>query len=218
MAQRSTRDAIDFLASKRLGENQPFTRKGHAIEITSLSSTGKPTHTKRAPMPKLLIVRHAIAQDRDEALKQRLPDAERPLTGKGKKRMRRVAAGLRHAAGPLGLILSSPLRRAQQTAAILQDEYPDTPLTLSDTLSPGQSVNTLATKLAETGNPRTLAVIGHEPDLSQLIATLLCGQTGAAIQLKKGGAALLTFTDRIASGQGRLLWLLTPGQLRTLGR
>ena len=169
-------------------------------------------------MPKLLIVRHAIAQDRDEALKQRLPDAERPLTGKGKKRMRRAAAGLRQVVGPLGHILSSPLRRAQQTAAILQGEYPDAPLTLSDTLSPGQSVNALVTTLAKTGNQGTLALIGHEPDLSRLTATLLCGETSAAIQLKKGGAALLAFTGRIGSGQGRLLWLLTPGQLRALGR
>jgi len=169
-------------------------------------------------MPKLLIVRHAIAQDREEALKQRVPDAERPLTDKGKKRMRRAAAGLRQAAGPLGQILSSPLRRAQQTAKILHREYPDTPLSLSDALSPGQSLNALVTTLAETGNQGTLAVVGHEPDLSQLIAALLCGETGSAIELKKGGAALLAFTGRIGPGQGELQWLLTPGQLRALGR
>ncbi len=168
-------------------------------------------------MSRLLIVRHAIALDRDEAHERQLDDADRPLTDKGRQRMIQGAAGIRVAAGPLEQILSSPLSRAQQTGEILRHEYPNTPLTLINHLRPGQDISALITTLADTVNQGTLAVVGHEPDLSQLISTLLCGNLQPAFRLKKGGAALLDFHKEIGRGQGILLWLLNPGQIRTLG-
>lgn len=168
-------------------------------------------------MSRLLIVRHAIAQDRGEARRRQLDDANRPLTDKGRKRMIKGAAGIRRAAGPLELILSSPLRRARQTAKILRREYPETPLTLIDHLSPGQDIHVLIAALANAASHGPIAVVGHEPDLGQLVSTLLYGDTQATIRLGKGGAALLEFPGRIGSGEGTLLWLLTPAQLRTLG-
>ncbi len=168
-------------------------------------------------MPRLLLVRHAIAQDRDEAFEQQLSDAERPLTNKGRRRMRRIAAGLHHTTGAVERILSSPLRRAHQTAEILSIEYPDCPVILCDVLGPGQPIPSLIPLLAEEANEGTLIVIGHEPDLGQLISLLLCGYIRATVQLKKGGAAMLDFPGKIGSAQGQLLWLLTPRQLRALG-
>ena len=168
-------------------------------------------------MPRLLIVRHAIAQDRDEAYAQHRSDADRPLTDKGRRRMQQVAAGIHCEAGQLEQILSSPLLRAHQTAEILSRQYPETPLTITDSLSPGQSLPSLVEELAATSHGGTVAIVGHEPDLSSLIALLVFRNEQAAIQLKKGGAALLDFPHRIAIGNGALLWLLTPGQLRKLG-
>ncbi len=169
-------------------------------------------------MPRLLIVRHAIAQDRDEARARQCADADRPLTDKGRRRMLQAAAGIRSEVAPLQRILTSPLPRAQQTAEILAREYPGVPLAVTDRLSPGHSLPSLIDELAATALPGTLAIVGHEPDLSGLIALLLCGEDKAAIQLKKAGAALLDFPQRIAIGRGTLLWLLAPGQLRKLGR
>lgn len=168
-------------------------------------------------MPRLLLVRHAIAQDRDEAFEQQLSDAERPLTKKGKRRMRRAAAGLRQITGQVERILSSPLLRAQQTAEILSIEYPDCPVVLCDFLGPGQPIPSLIPLLAEEANEGTLIVVGHEPDLGQLISLLLCGHIRATVCLKKGGAAMIDFPGEIGGGQGQLLWLLTPRQLRKLG-
>ena len=61
-----------------------------------------------------------------------------------------------------------------------------------------------------------LTLIGHEPNLSQLAETLLCGSANGSMPLKKGGAILLRFAEGIAAGQGYLVWSLTPGILRTL--
>lgn len=168
-------------------------------------------------MPQLLIVRHAIAMDRDEAHARLWRDADRPLTDRGRRRMQQAAAGIRMETGPLYRILSSPLRRAQQTAEILAREYPDSHLTLTDGLSPGQSLTALIGELADIPQECTLALVGHEPDLSQLIALLLCSDVRSAVRLKKGGAALIDFPLTIEAGHGELLWLLTPGQLRKLG-
>ena len=168
-------------------------------------------------MARLLIVRHAIAQERVEAHEQRRTDAERPLTDKGRQRMQQGAAGIRAEVESLARILSSPLLRARQTAEILGDEFPETPLDVAEHLSPGHPLPSLVEELAATGEKDTLAVVGHEPDLSSLIALLLCGDDQASVQLKKGGAALLDFPSPIAPGSGELLWLVTPAQLRKLG-
>lgn len=168
-------------------------------------------------MPRLLIVRHAIAQDREEAYARHQADADRPLTDKGRRRMRQAAAGLRSEAGPLERILSSPLLRARQTAEILAHGHPGASVSITEQLSPGGALPSLVEALASVTRGGTVALVGHEPDLGKLIALLLCGDKQATIPLKKGGAALLDFPRRPAIGDGTLLWLLRPGQLRRLG-
>ena len=100
---------------------------------------------------------------------------------------------------------------------MLAHEYPGVPLSLTERLSPGQSLPSLIEELAVTPHKSPLALVGHEPDLSNLIALLLCGEGQATVQLKKGGAALLDFPLTTTAGDGELLWLLTAGQLRKLG-
>ena len=168
-------------------------------------------------MPRLLIVRHAIAQDREEAYARHQADADRPLTDKGRRRMRQAAAGLRSEAGPLARILSSPLLRAQQTAEILARGHPGLPVDITEQLAPGEPLPSLVEELAAAARGDTVALVGHEPGLGKLIALLLCGDKQATIPLKKGGAALLDFPGRPAIGEGTLVWLLRPGQLRRLG-
>jgi len=166
-------------------------------------------------MPQLLIVRHAIAEERDEAAQLGHSDAERPLTKKGIKKMQAIAAGIARLVPPPIRIVSSPLRRAQQTAELLITAFPDTPLTIEQRLAPGGTLKQLINQLNQQfgKSEGTIILVGHEPDLSSLISLLLFGEASAAIQLKKGGAALLDFPGHIDSGQAILLWLQTPRQL-----
>lgn len=169
-------------------------------------------------MPELLILRHAIALDREEAASLGLSDAERPLTEKGQRRMEQVAAGLRRLIEPPALILSSPLQRARQTADILAAQYDSLAVDIIAELAPGSSFPQLIKTLKQQQVAGPLVVVGHEPDLSQLTGLLLCNREATFVQLKKGGAVLLNFEQRIDRGQGMMQWLLPPRLLRKYGQ
>jgi phosphohistidine phosphatase len=168
-------------------------------------------------MQELLVVRHAIARDRLESMAQDMADAHRPLTAAGRKKMAQAALGLQQLCPAITTILTSPLLRAQQTAEILGDYYPATRVSECQQLSPEYDTTALIHSL-RTVQGKRLALVGHEPGLSTLITTLICGGDSGAIKLKKGGVALLQFTDHIAPGEGVLQWLLTPKQLHLMGK
>ena len=65
-------------------------------------------------------------------------------------------------------------------------------------------------------NGATLALVGHEPNLSTFLCWLLTGLHESFIELKKGGAALVEVTHPAAAGRGKLQWILKPSQLRGL--
>ncbi|MCW8917780.1 MAG: histidine phosphatase family protein [Gammaproteobacteria bacterium] len=164
-------------------------------------------------MRELLVVRHAIAEERAPGM----DDALRPLTAEGRNRMVVASRGLQRQHENIDTLLSSPLLRARQTAEILAGNYPHATLQTCAALTPDLGSSKLVRALNQTGGT-SLAIVGHEPGLSRLITALICGEEGDGFVLKKGGAALLRFTDQIALGEGSLQWLLTPRQLRLLGR
>ena len=162
------------------------------------------------------MVRHAIAQDRLLSMEQGQSDAVRPLTAEGRAKMALAAQGVQCIQEDIDIILTSPLLRATETAEILAQHYPASSMSELETLSPEYSTRELIHSLNKQ-KEKTIAIVGHEPGLSMLIATLLCGSDDGAIELKKGGVARLRFTGEIAPGEGTLQWLLKPKQLRLLG-
>src|SRR5215472_14232868 len=142
-------------------------------------------------MMELLIVRHAIACERDG---KRWPDdGARPLSPRGVMRARRAAAGLKKLAVRPVRVFASPLVRTEQTAAILT-QYAGWPRAFAcPLLLPGGSPQALLALLARTRGQR-LAVVGHQPDLGRLIAACLPGSAGsAAFELRKMALALIAF-------------------------
>src|SRR5215831_5967593 len=135
-------------------------------------------------MQQLLIVRHAIAYERSV---RRWPDDDkRPLTVDGIKKFERAARGLKGVIEAPDELLTSPLVRAQQTAAILRKiaKFP-APIELHE-LRPETGANALIAALGRRRKPR-LAIVGHEPSLSELLAELLKGTVASsALRLKKG--------------------------------
>jgi phosphohistidine phosphatase len=62
-------------------------------------------------------------------------------------------------------------------------------------------------------------IVGHEPNLSNVLALLLTGTAdGARIELKKGGCAAVELTAFAPRGGATMLWLLPPRALRRLER
>ncbi|MBA3342630.1 MAG: histidine phosphatase family protein [Gemmatimonadaceae bacterium] len=166
---------------------------------------------------KLLVVRHAIAMDREEFAQSGKSDDLRPLTKKGVKRMRLIASGLRGQIENLYHLASSPLTRALETAAILADAYGIEKAEVTTALSPDSPFEEFETWCRSRAAGEVIAVVGHEPHLSSLVGWLIAGPHDSRLQLDKGGACLLEFDATPRANSGTLIWLLTSRQLRSLG-
>ena len=163
----------------------------------------------------LYLVRHAIAAQRDF---NRWPDdLERPLTREGERRFRRVAGALRLAAPKVDLVLSSPLTRAWQTAEILASEAGWPTPTRSDALAAGEPLSAVLDALTPHLGRDSVALVGHEPDLSELASFLIAGTPNGRVEMKKGGVACLRVDGEARPAAGMLRWLLTPGVVLALG-
>lgn len=167
----------------------------------------------------LLLIRHAIAMEREDFAPTGLPDSERPLTDEGRSRMVECAAGLARQVESLALLASSPYVRARQTADVVAAAYPGVTRAETPVLTPDETPLNFARWLAAfTDRPEAgaVAAVGHEPHLGEL-ASWLIGSDGDGIAFKKGGASLIEIDGVPRAGSGVLRWLLTPGQLRRMG-
>jgi phosphohistidine phosphatase len=164
----------------------------------------------------LYIIRHAIAVD--EGSPEYEKDSQRPLTDKGKKKMRQIAKGL-HAIGVrFDLILSSPYVRAQETAEILADVFKlKKKIAFSDNLVPMGDPDLLIAELNEKYSADSIVFVGHEPQLTHLIGLLVSDNANVDVTLKKGGVCSLSADDLHHTRKATLEWLLTPGILVELG-
>jgi phosphohistidine phosphatase len=160
----------------------------------------------------LLIVRHGIAVERGTP---GIPDDERPLTPEGEKKFKQAARGVARVLDKPYAILTSPLPRAHRTAELLSDAFGGVTLTSTTALADG-SFDDLSSQLGEYPKKALLAVVGHEPFLSSLLARLLRAKGGAALEFKKGGMALVEL-DGSPSDGATLLAFLPPKVLRELG-
>lgn len=164
---------------------------------------------------RLLLVRHAIAADRQGFDGT---DADRRLTAAGVARFERGAVAMAGLVPELEVVLTSPYARCRETAALLAGAHPSRPpVSELGELAPGGEAGRTIAALRPHGGARALALVGHEPDLSILEGALLTGRAGALAAFKKGGAALLELPGVPRAGAARLLWHLTAGQLRRLG-
>ena len=159
---------------------------------------------------KLLLLRHAIAVPADTS---GIADEDRPLTSKGRKRFKKAARGLAEIGSTPDLLLVSPLLRARETAELAGKVWgvKATP----EPLLAGGTPEALLAAVAAHSKPNVVVLVGHEPDLSRLLAHLI-GGNGERLSFKKGGAALVELDDDTTSS-GRLIWFMPPRLLRSLG-
>jgi phosphohistidine phosphatase len=156
----------------------------------------------------LYLIRHAIAVEEYE------DDSQRPLTDKGRKKMRQIAKGLRSLGVEFDVILSSPYVRATETAEVLADVFKmRKEVQFSENLLPLSSPDLLIAELNEKYAVDSIALVGHEPFLSALIGLLVADNPNADITLKKGGVCSLSADDLHHTHKASMDWLLTPGIL-----
>lgn len=162
----------------------------------------------------VIVVRHAIACERDRARWR--DDRQRPLSAEGKRKFRAAAAGLAKWLPRPDALLTSPLVRTRQTAEILTQiarwpEGVDCPELAPDAGAAAVLAVLRAKKVAR------IALVGHEPNLSTLIAFCIAGpEAGTLVRMKKGAAAVVLFESEIAAGKGVLTALAPPRALRRM--
>ena len=161
---------------------------------------------------KLLLLRHAAAVPRGTP---GVADDERPLTPPGKVAFRVAARGLAQITRRPDVLLTSPLARARATAEIAARAFKRIVPTLEPALA-DDSARAIVIALKDYPPGATIALVGHEPTLSALLARLLGAAEGGRLAFQKGGAALLDLPDGPAA-LGRLVWFLPPRVLRALG-
>jgi len=160
---------------------------------------------------KLLLIRHAAAVPSGTV---GVPDDERPLTADGEARFRLAAGGLARITDRPEILLTSPLARARATAGIAARAFGRIDPMIEPALADG-AVDAILTALAVHRTAMTIALVGHEPLLSAVLARLVGVVDGDRIAFKKGGAALVDLPHGL-SGAGRLVWFLEPRILRAL--
>lgn len=161
---------------------------------------------------KLLIVRHAAAVPSGTP---GIPDDDRPLTPEGKANFRLAARGLARISRRPDALLTSPLPRAHVTAEILARAFRRIEPRIEPALA-REGVDGILTALTRHPPDATVAIVGHEPVLSALLARMLGASEGERLAFKKGGAALVDLPAG-PSAAGRLIWFLNPKVLRALG-
>jgi phosphohistidine phosphatase len=162
---------------------------------------------------RLYIVRHGIAVEERKGI----PDASRPLTDKGRRRFEKTARAFGKLGQRLDLILTSPLVRAVQTAEILAGATDHGEVGVLEELDAKFGVGPLRAALEErTGNARAVAIVGHEPQLSALLAAL-SGARQADIDLKKGAIVRVDVSTRGDGARAEVRWWLKPKGTREKG-
>lgn len=153
----------------------------------------------------LLLVRHAIAEDRSGEK----GDFDRRLTKEGEARFKAAAKGIATIFPSAAAIISSPYVRCMQTALLLARALEtNIEVASSELLTPQSTADDFMT-LVESLEDDLVIVVGHEPSLSRGMMRL-AGVSGS-FELKKGGlyGVRLEGTTR-----GVLEWMIPPRVLR----
>jgi phosphohistidine phosphatase len=161
---------------------------------------------------RLLIVRHAIAVPRGTP---GIADQKRPLTEEGEQKFREAARGIARLLDRPDALLTSPWLRAKQTAAILARAWRGLEPTEAAAFA-GRPFAEQAALLERYPRKAMVAIVGHEPYLSSLLARLLGSRRAERLEMKKGGVALVEVPGALSEG-GSLLLFLPPRLLRRLG-
>jgi phosphohistidine phosphatase len=154
----------------------------------------------------LYLLRHADAGD---PIAPPGNDDARPLSEDGRRQAEALGRFLTSVGFVVDALVSSPRARARQTAEAVAAATGGSVVT-DDRLAADLGLAELEAVLADQGAARRVALVGHDPDFSDLVA-ILCG--GSRIAMKKGALARIDAARPLGPGGGVLRWLVPPDLL-----
>jgi len=144
-------------------------------------------------------------------------DSARELTEQGIAALESAASGLAELATSFDLVLTSPLVRAVQTARIICDGLGGAAQpVVTDVLAPGASGEAIVEEIGQHGNPTSVLLVGHMPDVGYLSGFLL-GHTRAVVDFSPGTMVRVDLPGH-SSVKGIIRWAMTAEQLAILGK
>ena len=163
----------------------------------------EPLGSAKAMARQLWVLRHAEAEPHGTRA-----DSQRLLTSRGERQARTAGLALARLDPGFSAVLYSPKTRARQTAELAAEQWPQHErellrehASLASGFDGAQALDALAGIEADG----RLLLVGHEPDLSSVVADL----TGGRVDLKKGGLAVV----RLEGVGGELAVLVRPREL-----
>jgi len=163
----------------------------------------------------IVLIRHAKAESRDP--NSWPDDGLRPLTAEGRAEQRAATRSMKKMGIKFDFLVTSPLARAKETAEIVAKGYRwlEAPQEAEE-LGHGYAVGAVIKLLAKFPPDATVALVGHEPDLSDLAGALTTKDGRLNIAVKKSGVVGIEFEGPAEEAKGTLLFHLKPGHLRKL--
>ena|SRR5437762_13983057 len=155
------------------------------------------------------IFRHADAEESSESGK----DEDRALTRDGVRRAAAVGRGLAALQPGIEAILTSPYRRARETARVAAQALGLAKVVDSRSLEPGRDPKAVARELEQSGW-RAALLVGHQPLLGEIIGFLVFGDPRREVPLRKASVAHVSWTP---AGGGALEALYPADVLVRLG-
>lgn len=162
----------------------------------------------------LYIIRHAVAEEREDFAKKNSDDSLRPLTAKGRKKLQKMILTLEKDFDNLELIVTSPYMRAKQSAQVIAEIADNAKIMESAELVPHAPPQSLVKWLkSHCGKYKKIAVVGHDPHISSFVTYVLTGNVSENfVEMKKSSIALVdvgNFED-LTPSKTKLLWLASP--------
>ncbi len=156
-------------------------------------------------------LRHASA---GQHLMNPKKDEKRPLDKEGIEQCGYVGRALAAMDVTVDVVISSPLKRATQTASLVGNEIGhEGKLQIEDALRPAATFADFRRLLDKYSRYEAIMVVGHNPNLSDFLGRTLGGDTGkGAVDLKKGAVARV----EVARQRSVLLWCITPKFVRAI--
>ncbi|HEY3927941.1 MAG TPA: phosphohistidine phosphatase SixA [Candidatus Koribacter sp.] len=159
----------------------------------------------------IYFLRHANAgEKRTDPVK----DEKRPLDKDGVLQCRYVGALLAALDVQVDQIITSPLKRAMQTASLVGNDIDfGGKLQVSDTLRPSATFEEFRDLLTSCAKFEAIMVVGHNPNLTEFVSQIVThGGSRKSIELKKGGIARVDYSPK----RSVLNWMITPKLARAL--
>jgi len=158
----------------------------------------------------LFLMRHANAG----AIRENpLLDAKRGLVKEGKEQCMLMARALNALKAPIEVIVSSPLKRALQTAQLVGTELGyDAKVEIGPALAPSGDFTGFQALLAKYSDREGILAVGHNPNIFQFLGRLITGNGGASIRMRKASIARVDLENH----PPRLQMLIDPRTARAI--